>query len=556
MMRSVQSAGLLLLIALVSAPLHAAGPASVGGSVRDSHGTPQIGAVVQLLSPGLAVLATAYTDESGHYRFASIAPGRYAVKAMAASFLPALRDNLHVRANTAVDLTLNTLYEAVRWLPAQPRTPSDSPDEWIWTLRSAANRPLLRWLEDGPLVVVTEGPGSQPRLKARIVATGEEGAFGESGERLQAEVEDTPAGSRELLARVDFAPGSDANLNSQLGFRQDLGMAGSVQSLAAVALLPDLSSSAGEGIEEASFEAEEEIALGDAMAIQAGARQLLARTPNSGSSTLLSSQPWVNVDMRRGQQSLHYGFRTGIPTSAALPTDQLAQRNGHLTIEHGTHQEIGWERRTEASDLSVRMFADRVQDPMLEAIAQLQPQSPAIQQALYDAKSRLAHFAGDTFSSTGLEASYEHRLPGGNQVRISYTNGNSLVISNQNGSQTATAAQVVAGARPHRTQMYALALSGTLEGSGTRWRATYRWQPEDSVTAIAPFSQNSTQPWLNLSLRQPIRIHELGPDGLEAFVKLQNLLAQGYRPVVLGDGSVLIFAQDQRAFTAGLAFNF
>jgi hypothetical protein len=37
---------------------------------------------------------------------------------------------------------------------------------------------------------------------------------------------------------------------------------------------------------------------------------------------------------------------------------------------------------------------------------------------------------------------------------------------------------------------------------------------------------------------------------------VNNLLTQGYRPYVLSDGSVLIFAQGQRSFSGGLAFNF
>jgi hypothetical protein len=37
---------------------------------------------------------------------------------------------------------------------------------------------------------------------------------------------------------------------------------------------------------------------------------------------------------------------------------------------------------------------------------------------------------------------------------------------------------------------------------------------------------------------------------------LRNLLAEGYRPYLLSDGSLVIFAQEQRGFNAGLAFNF
>ena len=111
-----------------------------------------MGAVVQLLRPDMSVIASAYTSNKGTYTFADILPGKYAVKAMGALFLPSLRENVRVRANTVVNLTLNTLYEVMQWLPAETRAANASKDDWEWTLRSAANRPLLRWLEDGPLV--------------------------------------------------------------------------------------------------------------------------------------------------------------------------------------------------------------------------------------------------------------------------------------------------------------------------------------------------------------------------------------------------------------------
>ena len=40
---------------------------------------------------------------------------------MGTSFLPSLRENVRVRTNTVVNLTLNTLYEVMQWLPAEPR---------------------------------------------------------------------------------------------------------------------------------------------------------------------------------------------------------------------------------------------------------------------------------------------------------------------------------------------------------------------------------------------------------------------------------------------------
>ena len=37
------------------------------------------------------------------------------------SYLPSLRENVRVRTGTVVNLTLNTLYEVMQWLPAEPR---------------------------------------------------------------------------------------------------------------------------------------------------------------------------------------------------------------------------------------------------------------------------------------------------------------------------------------------------------------------------------------------------------------------------------------------------
>jgi hypothetical protein len=37
---------------------------------------------------------------------------------------------------------------------------------------------------------------------------------------------------------------------------------------------------------------------------------------------------------------------------------------------------------------------------------------------------------------------------------------------------------------------------------------------------------------------------------------VRNRLSEGYRPYLLSDGSLLVFAQDQRGIRAGLGFTF
>jgi len=564
-MRSKQLAQATLLIALGAASSSWAAGASVSGVVRDSSGTPQIGAEVEILRPDLSLLRTVYTDSEGRFVIASLAPGRYAVKAMGQSFLPSLRENVRVRGGTVVNLTLTSLYEVIQWLPADPRAANAQPDDWKWTLRSAANRPLLRWLEDGPLVMVSDSAGARPKLMARLMATGQEGTFGESGERFSTSVEDTPSDSRELLARVDFAPESNAGMESMLGFRQDLGFAGSVQSVAAISIQPEVESVSGAGLEEVAGRSEETIHMGDLADAEVGSEAVMGRLGGTAASSTTAMLPFAHVAWHEGNSTIGYRMATMVPNRSAdesqpgafLPA--LVTRNGELQLEHGVHQEIGWERATDASGMAVMVYADNIENPVMEAQERFAAtrsagNAPASSTVLYDPASNLLRAAGPAFSTAGVQASVERRLHGENRIRLSYASGGALMMPMQ--AQPVALDQLIASAHVHRAQTCAISLSGTLDGTGTRWHASYTWQPEETVTTVAPFATNADSPYLNIQLRQPIHVRRDGTGGFEALLDVRNLLAEGYTPFMLSDGSVVIFAQDQRSMRAGLAFTF
>ena len=64
--------------------------------MRDARGTPQIGALVQLVSADLTVISQTFTDDQGRYSLPKVLPGVYGVKATASLFLPTLRENLRI----------------------------------------------------------------------------------------------------------------------------------------------------------------------------------------------------------------------------------------------------------------------------------------------------------------------------------------------------------------------------------------------------------------------------------------------------------------------------
>jgi hypothetical protein len=349
-----------------------------------------------------------------------------------------------------------------------------------------------------------------------------------------------------------------------LGFRQDLGFAGSVQSVAAVALHPEIDNPQGEpGFDEAAVHTWETMHLGDEFDVEVGSTEVLARFAGQSSDPVIAALPNASVDWRGGNNSVGYRVATFQPgrgqsdesrAGAWLP--EFSLRNGQLVMQRGLHQEIRWQRKTDASAMSVGVFADSIRNPVLEATGRFAGGDfaalPAV--ALFDNTSGLLHAAGPNFSSQGIVASVEHRLPRGNNVRLSYANGNALVMPVL--PKPVEMAQVLGAAHPRRAQTYSISLSGTLDGTGTRWRASYRWQPEDTVTEVAPYAEDAAEPYLNLRLRQPIHLGRDGSSGFVALLDVQNMLAEGYRPYILSDGSVLVFAQGQRGIRGGLAFTF
>jgi hypothetical protein len=252
---------------------------------------------------------------------------------------------------------------------------------------------------------------------------------------------------------------------------------------------------------------------------------------------------------------------TNDDTEAAASLPRVAVRNGNIVLERGMHQEIGFDRDTDNSGIAVMVYADSMENPILDAMSRAaagstpQPDAPiASAQALLDPGSGMVRVAGPGFSTAGVSASVERQFAKGNRIALSYSSGSALVMPAMPGPVSIS--QVLASTRARHSQACTLSFSGTLDGTHTRWRASYRWQPENTVTEVAPFAANAPEPYLNIHFRQPIHLTRDGSGGFEALLDVRNLLAQGYRPYILSDGSLLIFTEGQRALRGGLAFTF
>ena len=516
-------------------------------------------------------MARAVTDHKGIYSIAAVLPGQYALRAAGSSFIPMVKQNLRVRANTIVNLTLNNLYDLMQWAPQPRRVRANAEDDWAWTLRSAQSRPLLRWQEDGEPILIWDGSaetkrGSQSKRKMRVLASAGETRFGSSGQSISVAMQRDTSDRRRVAMSAQVNPQTAGLLDAMLGFRQELANSGmgssSMQTLAAVMADPQAGAGNNQGLQEASLRTWESLQLLGGLEAEAGSDQVLARVGNG--TQIFAALPFARVTMHRGQSSLEY--RVASARSADSGADEatpeawlpvLSERNGELVLEHGLHQELGWSTSAGPAEMHVIFYGDSIENPLIEASGRLTANDDAGQWLLVDRASGLLRAAGPNYSGTGMLASVESRLPGHNRVKLSYASGDAVVMHAS--AKPADVATILLGARSHRAQMYSVALSGTVEGSETRWRTSYRWQPDATVTEVAPFAVDASEPYFNIYIRQPIRLtnaNREGPGGLEAQLDLRNLLAEGYQPFLTSDGSHLYFAQAQRSIRGGLAFTF
>jgi hypothetical protein len=545
---------------------------SISGTVSNAAGLPQAGIAVELLYADSTLAARVFTDSRGIYRFGAVIAGQYSLKAIAANYIPTLKQNLRVRTNTIVNLTLNSLYDVMQWTPRPKRVrPQGQDDDWSWTLRTSEGRPLLRWQEDGSPVLVSDGSAetksaAQRQMRARIRATAGNRRFGEGETQISGGMIDQASARRRVAMNAQMAPDGSGVMDAMLGFRQEMTNSGlgssSIQTVAAVMNDPAAQLGSRQGLQAAALRSWESLQILDSLEAEAGSEQVLARAGEGG--TIVAALPFARLTLHRGESALEYSVATARPAESAagelapaawLP--MVSARNGALMLEHGLHQELGWSTNAGPAEMRLVIYGDSIDNPVIEGSGRLTSAGAASQWLLVDGTSGMVRAAGPNYSTTGMLASVESQLPGHNRIKLSYASGDALVLHSV--ARPADLGTILAGAHARRAQMYSLALSGTADMTGTRWRASYRWQPEDTVTAVAPFAVDASEPYLNIYIRQPLHLipasHE-GPGGVEVQLDLRNLLAEGYQPFVTSDGSQLYFAQAQRCVSGGLAFNF
>ncbi len=563
-----------------------ASDAAVTGTVRDTHGTPQMGALVQIISlqavaGDAAVVGTAFTDMHGHYSIPSLGPGKYQLKASAALFLPAMRDNLQLRsgAQTVVNLTLSTLFEAVQWLPAQKRKADEPDDDWKWTLRSAQNRPILRMLEDGPLVMVStsDNEKSKPSLRARVAVQNGDGGFGDGGLHNAFTVDRVLEDGSGVILRADLgspetsyplAPSADLTA----GYERKMNPTTTMRSVVSYENHPEIVGGSGmPGLQAMTMQSAQQMALGELLALEYGSEVTGVSLEGQMAATV---RPFARITARPTDHVLLtyrlatardlQGWEDMDAVQPELPMAVVRRRPGgrrSLQMEEGVHQEGTVGIKTGRGLLQAGYYHDHIGQTMVEGGGAPSWEQIAAGNVLADPTTGTFRMLGPGYRSGGVRVMATEPLTSTIWAVVEISTGQALAVDSSSlmeGANPAPDALQTAAAllRNRQAETATIALRGLVLHSRTQVRASYRWQPASTVTAVDSYNAFSDQPYFSFYMRQPLHLGHVIPNGVEALVDVTNLLAQGYHPVLSSDGRTLFFAQSPRTLQGGLSFTF
>ena len=552
--------GTWAVIVALSLPAWAAErPGAISGYVRDASGIPQMGAVVEIIGTA-AHTFTVFTDGAGFYSAKDLLPGLYTVKVSAPSFLTAWRDKVGLRpgASTHVNITLNTLLNAMRVGPLRT-TPDD--DDWKWTLRSVANRPVLRVLDDPALT----GEKSDHDTKGSLsfLAGSAAGGYGSGSDMSTAFSVERSIFSADrvgLSGNVGYGTGLPAAVLRATYSHHILDGSGPSMGVTVRRFAPSDSNLRNASLQAVALSVGDDLNLGDVVELKFGSElqsiQFLGR--------VTAFRPYGSVNLHVSPNTVvGYAYSTSLPNTRndkgfdSAPADlsetdpRVSLANFATRLESAHHHELNVSRRIGKNNMQVAVFSDRVNNTALLGTGEVTAVGGNL---LPDVYSGTFTYAGDTLNANGLRVVLERKLCSDLTATLDYAYGGVLDLAKPD----VEIQDVRQWITTQRRQAVAAKFSGTMPRTHTRWIASYRWINGPALTPVDMFNSSPGQsdPFLNLFIRQPIPTLGFLPAHMEALVDLRNLLAQGYVPVMGQDGQTVYLVQSARSVRGGVTITF
>ncbi len=561
----VRRLGLLVVAMTIAVSASAAvNPGVISGFVKNSAGVPQMGATVEVLSLGVPI--TARTDANGHYKLKGLLPGMYAIKVSAPSFLPSIREKISLQSGSSlvVNITLNTLFEAIELLPKTSSSPEDQ-DDWKWTLRSMANRPVLRLSDDGPLVVVSRSDNANDKvLKARVSflagSDGEAYSTPDMATNFQIEQSIFSTGTLGFDGSVQTGTAEpSAIFRASFKHRMDNGSEPEIAITARRFATPEMVGGRS-ALQALAMSMSDSMTVGSLLELNYGSE--LQTIQFLGTATAF--RPFGSADLHLGKNTIvEYRYESSVPNmrhakgfdSAPMDLSESGPRvslvDSRQAIERAHHNEVSLTHRFGKNTVEAAYYLDRIENPIITGVAD---QYWGDGDVLPDIYGGTFNYNGGELNTRGVRLVYQRKLTDKFSATLDYATGGVLTLP----SGIWALADVRDAMYTERRHALAAKLSGTVPGSNTRWIASYRWTNGEALTPVDLFnvSPGQTDPFLNIFVRQPLPGWHFIPAGMDALIDVRNLMAQGYHPVMGQDGQTVYLVQTARSIRGGVSFTF
>jgi len=515
-----------------------------------------MGAVVQILGSAHHTL-TVFTDANGFYTATGLLPGLYNLKVTAPSFLPALKEKVGLRpgASLNINITLSTLLGIMQLGPVRP-APDD--DDWKWTLRSVANRPILRVFDDPASTAEKQSHDMRGTLSfvAGSVGAGY-GAGSDMSTGFDLERSIFADGHLAFSGVVGYGPSLPAAVvRTTYSHRLATGSTPTV-GLTVRRFAPSDPNLHNAALQAIALSAADDLSLGDVLELKFGSElqtiQFLGH--------LNAFRPFGSADLHLSPNTVvEYSYATSRPDPRgekgfdSAPAD-LSESNPRVSLlgfsplmESAHHQEVSVSHRMGNNNFQVAYFSDRIANPALTGTGEV---SSAGGFLLPDMSSGTFSYAGPGLDTNGLRVVLQRKFSSDLTATLDYGFGGVLDLARPD-VPLQNAQQWISTQRRHAL---GAKLSGTISRTHTRWIASYRWVNGSGLTPVDMFNTSAGQsdPFLNVFVRQPLP--SLGGH-VEALLDIRNLLAQGYVPVLGQDGQTVYLVDSCRSVRGGFAFNF
>ena len=547
------------------------------GLVRDTSGTPQLGATVEVLSEAAGVTAAQHflTNTQGFFQGDKLTPGFYTVRVTLAGFLPTLEKHVRVSANltTMVRIQLESMFASLEQMRRPPANGMAEPDDWKWALRSASGlRPVLQFDDDNsstPSAVVLETNAPRPRGRLEL----SDGA-GRPG--TMANLGSAPATAFAYDQRIDKF--NHIVFAGQVSYDEDVpsgGIAAIWLPNGALGTGPESTivlrearvGSNGLTFRGARIDQGGTVTFGDRFLLRAGGEYVVVGLGASAWSVRprvkLQSKVapgwyvdliYASVPNEAAAGDALAADLTGAPAPNVLKTalnqldafPTLLWRNGRPVLENGQHAEVAAERKIGSRGmLQVAGFHDNDRHTAIFGHGNDQLSSDYFQ----DFYSKGFAYDGGPSSSWGTRVALRERLSEDLELTTIYAFSGALVPANDLDGALREALRTV----PRHS--LAARVTATVPGTRTYVSAGYKWVNGTALSRVDGYGEGVYQisPYLNIGIRQPLPKFALGR--WEVSAECDNLLAQGYYTMNTGDG-LMVITPAARNFRGGLSLQF